>query len=407
MSSTALKGIEPSSSARDDIEPTLSFKKNWLTKFLVASMFLGLAIDMGGDFGIRNVVLPICALLFVLTNGLSFPKGWLAAFCILVVYPAVLLLIGVFSNGDLSVATSQFKSTTLAFLLFLLVFKMPYALATKTLLFVLFSVALLAVLLAVGLTLGIDQVSEILSWMADKGGGYFGERGIDIEEIIANVYFKSTLFFVPSFVIALFSKRYLIAVVFVFALIVAISKTGMVVAGLIALIYLFFNGSRKDFFFGVISLLAILILVIKSPIYVLFYEVVTNESETVRIRIGHFLSIINLWQDNPFNFIFGFGLGSTFYSIGAEAVVSNVEIDHFNVVRKYGIFWALLFFTWVLRVSYAAIKNKHADVRALGWGLLIAFVVAGTNPVLISPLFFIFLFVTMAANSQTMARNLR
>ena len=379
----------------------LTINRTRFTNLLVGAMFLSVAIDMGGDFGLRNIIFPICALLLMAINGLTFPRAWLFPFVVLVIYPTLSLFIGLSSDAKFSIAFSQYQSTMLAFLLYILVSRLPYQTTTTTLLNSLFFVALLAVGLAIGLVLGVSPVLKVLSLMAEKGGGYFGERGGTIEELIPNVYFKATLFFVPSFFIALFARKYLIAFVLFFALVAAVSKTGMVVAGLLSVAYLLRNSKRKEFFIGSFVLILVIVFVLRSPIYFYFEEMFQNKSITLDTRAGHFKSLITLWENNLLQLFFGFGLGTSFYSSGAGAVVSNIELDHLNIIRKYGLFWAGLFFVWVLSVSLKAIKNNSSDVRCLGWALLIAFVVAGTNPVMISPVFFLFMFLTVAANHQS------
>jgi len=378
--------------------------KERLIKLLVTTMFISLALDMGGDFGIRNIVLPICALLLVSIFGISFPKIAFLFFGLLVVYPSILLLVGLLSNADLSIATSQIKSTVLAFLIYILVFHIPYEVSTKALLFSLFLVALLAIGLAIGLIFDFNFVTSFLSSMAEMKGGYFGARATGYDATIPNVYFKATLFFVPAFVYALFTRNYLIAFVFFTALIAAVSKTGIIVTGFIAMVYFIFNKNVRGAIIVSMLLIAAIVFIYNSPLFNLF-ESVINDSKTVNVRQGHFESLISLWSEYPLNLLFGFGLGTSFYSSGAGNFVSNIEIDHFNVIRKYGLFWSLVFFILVLSVAYTAMKNRQAKIRGMGWGLLFAFIVCGTNPVLISPLFFLFLFLTMSANHQSLIRG--
>ena len=113
---------------------------------------------------------------------------------------------------------------------------------------------------------------------------------------------------------------------------------------------------------------------------------------TENVRLGHVVSLFELWNDHPLGLVFGFGLGSEFYSSGSGKIGSNIEPDHLNVIRKYGLIWAMMFFLWVLGVSRSAINGNAVQVRALGWSLFFAFVVCGSNPVLISPLFFLCVF---------------
>ncbi len=380
---------------------SLNMSRNRLSIIAVTVMFIVLALDMGGNFGVRNVVLPLCSVILLWANGLAISKGWLLPFGMLVACPAISLLIGVIDTSDLSLALSQFQSTALAFIIFLLLYKVPYQESIEALVFAMSIVACLAISLAIGMMLGIHSVSEILNYISEKGGGYFGERGVGVEGVIPNVYFKSTLFFVPTFLYSMFTKRYWVAIVCFLALIAAVSKTGIVISVIVAFTCLLWNRSMKSFFIGGVLLFVVVFFIVRSPLYFLFAQIANNESGTVSTRLGHLESLINLWGDNPLNFLFGFGLGSTFYSSGVDSIVSNIEIDHFNVVRKYGFLWAIIFWVWILNTAYVAMKNSHAEIRGIGWSLLIAFLVAGTNPVLISPLFFVFLYITMSANDQS------
>jgi hypothetical protein len=382
-----------------------ALNKSLTMQFLISGLFLSIAIDMGGDFGLRNVFFIIFSLPLLKMVGIKFPQGWLIPFSILLVYPIIVLDIGIISGAKISIAISQYQSTALAFAIYILLSKLPYKTSMQIILQAITFVALLAICLAIGLLLGIDSVSGILSHMANKGGGYFGERSIGAQEILPNVYFKATLFFVPTFVIALFTRKYFIALVCFMALVAAISKIGIAITILTTFILALRKENFKSYLISFFILIIAVLSLYQSPFFTLFEEIVKNDSGTVNVRIGHFDSIMKLWGDNLLSLLFGFGLGSTFYSSGAGGIVSNIEIDHFNVVRKYGLFWSSLFFIWVLKVAYTAIKNTRSDVRGLGWGLLLIFIVAGTNPVLISPLFFLFLFLTMTANHQTAKVN--
>jgi hypothetical protein len=113
-----------------------------------------------------------------------------------------------------------------------------------------------------------------------------------------------------------------------------------------------------------------------------------------------------LFSDHPLGLLFGFGLGTEFYSEGLGQYVSNIELDHLNCIRKYGLIWSGIFFGIVLHTSVRSINSKLKGVRILGICLFFAFVVAGTNPILISPVFFLILFVTMLANIQSNPKGL-
>lgn len=377
------------------------FNKSFLSEVVVFAMFFGLAVDMSGELQIRNISLLVCVTLLIFMHGVALPKNWMIPFSLFILYPIVLLLIGVLQDVEMPLAISQYQSTIFAFIIFVLVSRMPYKLSAQALIYSIFFVALFSVILAAGLWLGIGPLSAIVSFMADAGGGYFGERSVGIESVLPNVYFKVTLFYIPIFLISLFQRRYLISTICFFGLVAAVSKTGIVFTLISAILFFAVKGNLKSRVVVIFLIVLAVIFIINSPIFFLFDEIAKNESSTVDVRGGHLRSIVELWLSHPANFVFGFGLGSKFYSSGVNQVVSNIEIDHLNVVRKYGFLWAALFFSWVLSVAYKAIRSDLPEVRGLGWSLLLAFIVAGTNPVLVSPVFFLFLSVTMAANFQT------
>ena len=93
---------------------------------------------------------------------------------------------------------------------------------------------------------------------------------------------------------------------------------------------------------------------------------------------------------NPAALLIGSGVGSAFYSVGADGVVTNVEVSHFNLLRQFGIVYTLLFVGYVGGV-FAGLLRSDGMGRRLGVGLAMIFLAAGTNPLLLSPVFFLVL----------------
>jgi len=170
---------------------------------------------------------------------------------------------------------------------------------------------------------------------------------------------------------------------------------------------LFVIGSRgKARWLVLIAALLLVLFVYNSPIGELFVEIATGDSKTVEVRQRDIGSIVDLFSGDPVGFIFGFGMGSEFYSAGAGDIVTGIELDHLNTIRKYGLIWSALFFYFVIATSIRAMLSRVRNVRVLGICLVSAFIVAGTNPVLISPIFFVILFVTaQAANTPRAVRR--
>ena len=99
----------------------------------------------------------------------------------------------------------------------------------------------------------------------------------------------------------------------------------------------------------------------------------------------------------------GQGAGTVFYTTGADDFVNNIELDHLNSIRKFGIFWFAGFTLFVFGVIWGS-RRVH-DV-ALASALTAAFVVCGTNPVLLTLMFFSILAICYVAVMRGFSPNL-
>ncbi len=148
---------------------------------------------------------------------------------------------------------------------------------------------------------------------------------------------------------------------------------------------------------GIVLIVSVTIMHIAGYGYV--YEFVISKlsgsSVSTAIKIGHIESIINLMFMNVWTFLFGMGIGSSFYSIGVNKVVTNVEVSQFNLIREFGIIYALGFFSYVL-LLFISLRRLDETGRLLSIGLAMLFIATGTNPLLISPIFFLVLIISRA-----------
>ena len=362
---------------------------------LICVLFVVLAIDMGGQIGLRNIVLPACLLLLFVVRGVTFPKKYfILFFSLFVFYPTLLLMVGITKNADIGLAFSQYQSTLMAFILYVALSGYSHISLEKILFGALALTALFAIFLAVLLIFRYPGVEELLAHLHDSSAGYFGMRPVGGTEI-PNVYFKSSLFFLPAALYFLLKREFVVYLICLFGLVAATSKTGIVFAVAIGLLYVVNSGNYFSRFVRVAFFAAILLFLLSTPIAELFFEVLEGQSETVDVRLGHFESVMNLFSEDLFSFFFGSGLGVEFYSKGAGEYIANFEIDHLNTIRKYGLLWSCIFFWVVFRIAHIAIRSWDINNRILGFCLLIGFFVAGTNPVLLSPVFFSLMIVTL------------
>jgi hypothetical protein len=394
--------LEPINLLSEGWGPHLRLARSSLENVLIAAMFMAVALDMGGQIGARDIVLSIGAVMLIIVRRIVIPRQFALLFALLVVYPTFLLLVGVLKNADHSVAVSQYKSTVLAFILLVILSNSPYAILAKILYYSISFTALIAVVLAISLSLDINVFDGLIGRLHEESAGYFGLRGVG-EFNIPIIYFKATLFYVPAALYFLFRGSIFVYFICVMGLVAATSKAGMLFVLIATIIFLFYKGKilSKTLIGVFVSLL--LLFIFQSPIIRLFFEMQEGYDSTIQVRIGHMSSIRQLFSDHPLEFLFGFGLGTEFYSEGVGQYVTNIEVDHLNCIRKYGLIWSCIFFGIVLHTSIRSMKSHVKEIRVLGVCLISAFIVAGTNPVLISPVFFLILLVTILANMQSRA----
>jgi len=368
-----------------------------LRGIIVVTMF-SLAIDAGGQMGIRALFPIGLALILLLSRKIVAVPYALLLFGLMVAYPTCLYFVGLLRNASPEIATSQFRSTLFSWGMMIALSGINYVFLARALYSSIALTALIATIGAVFLLLGIPVIDNFFGSLSTNSAGYFGLRGAG-ESLIPNVQFKSTLFFVPAALYFLLNRKFVLFLVCLLGLTAGVSKSGIAFVLAASLIFSLAAGGNVRWFALAVGL-AFSLLLYNSPMWELFAEIGRGESFTMDVRQGHYDSIVKLFSEDLLGFTFGFGLGSEFYSEGAGEFVSAIELDHLNTIRKYGIIWSSVFFYLVVAVSLRAVLSQINHVRILGVCLISAFIVAGTNPVLISPIFFLILFITIQATNQ-------
>lgn len=367
---------------------------------MVAIVLFVIAFDMGGQFGLRNSALVMLLPLLFMLNRFEKPSDWLYAFGFLICYPALLLWRGYMEGGDIIVGVSQLSATLGAFLLYISLNQCDYIKLTKILFWSIASVAMFSLILYFGAAAKLPMVENTIQWLSNSQGGFFGDRSLH-GELFTNIYFKSTLFFIPAEAYFLFIGSPIIAGILFGALVVAFSKTGIVFSIFIFLVYLFTaKATLRSKLYSLAIYFAIGVICYDFIVQLMISDFFSGSSATVNIREGQAQSVFVLFRNSWINLLFGFGLGTEFYSLGSHTVVSNIELDHLNTIRKYGLIWSLLFFAFVIFSAVRVIRLDNGYSKLLGYCLLLAFIVAGTNPVLLSPVFFMLLIITHLAYKQ-------
>lgn len=100
------------------------------------------------------------------------------------------------------------------------------------------------------------------------------------------------------------------------------------------------------------------------------------------VKFGHYISYIEHFSDHIGQFIFGNGLGSSFYSYGINRITNVTELTYLELIRIWGMPISIIFLLVLLTPVLYEIKAKQFSHLFIAY---IAYLfIAGTNPLLLS-----------------------
>lgn len=382
-------------------------KKNTKSSLVYYIIAFGLLIfanifDMGGAIGIKYIsyllIIPLC--LYVLQKFKIKQSIFILWLFVFLIWPIFSVLVGINNNGDFCLALSQITPFFCGLIFFIMlsgfkINKYPIRLIYNLLLVLSVIIILVFFLLVLWPELRTTSIFNIL--FPHPQNGYFGFRYLGNTQV-PNIYFRATLFLVPAFVYFLFNKEFLKSIILFMGLLVSFSKAGILIVLLFFFIFICVDHSIQKYKKYLSFLFVILLLLTLNYIFPSFGDeiinVVTGRHETVAVRLEHLKSIITLFETHPSYLVIGQGTGTQFFSTAVNSKVSNIEIDHINTIRKFGLIWFLVFFSLILYVSFCLITNKDREYTAGGFAFIGLFLAIGTNPVFINPLFFMIFFAS-------------
>lgn len=381
----------------------LKSSKDFIINIVVAFMVIATVIDMGGGLYLKYISYVLGVILVLLFHPKIYDKNGCILFGTLYCLgPIMAFFIGLSNGAEIRSAIIQFTPFIPAIFFFFLINRGNVQLALRSCILGLVCISVLTIVIYYIFILNPSLMTSISSFMDQHNMGFFGNKNIE-GIFFPNVYFKSVLFIDFAFVISVYENKRILSLILFVGILLSFSRSATLCAilsffllkGKIFRIYgdkLLFNRSR------VIILVALLLLVVCAIMYWVerldvffdyFINALTGKSETTIVRIQHFESIVKLFQDNPFYLIFGQGLGTTFYTTGFGYFTDNVEIDHINTIRKFGLVWSTLFYLFIFWEINSLGRSIKKDDRVLGLAYLLTFILVGTNPLLINPLFLI------------------
>jgi|GEM_PF-813028 hypothetical protein len=384
---------------------------------LYGFFLIALLVDVGGAFGLKYAafaILSVYVLILITTNKISIPINFIVLeLPLFIVAPIFYLFL---ANAIFSVPLANAMRELTPFATWLL-YPLLLLIHPKERIISLFTMALFwgavftviifcGILLLDNLNQG-DLIAKIHTFTSEYRLGYFGQRpfGNNLSAFFPNVYFRWTLLLIPAAILLLQgNKRQFIVVVLATLL---TTSTAAILFLLIGIFWASFGNLLKGKFsrlyaqrfilFGIMLSIATLILYTSGYGHVAGFVVskLSGLSASTSIKVGHIKSILALMSKDIMTLLFGTGVGSSFYSIGVNRIVTDVEADHFNLMRQFGILYSLGFFVYIFLLFFE-LRRLDRTGRLLSIGLMMLFIAAGTNPLLISPIFFLLLVISRA-----------
>jgi hypothetical protein len=381
---------------------------------MVALLFLANIYDPVGTLRVKYVVSVMAGLVAIWTLGrLDMTAAELfAGLLLFVAWPTWAFLYGSMRNGDPFVGVTQVTPFLFALPLASLLTRVDARGTLRVFYACIFSLALVGivcfglVVLFPGSGVG-SRVFDLLSTLHEKEG-FFGTKSFGDTQA-PQFYFGSTLFLVPASVYYLFRSKTIYAALAFLALGLAWSKSGIAIVlvfGAIHFVYYLKEGisssdsgtsKRRGVYLrallpiGVLAAVVVSFLLVYPDFAKYIADTATGDSETAQLRIGHFRSIMDLFLQHPHYLITGQGVGIPFYSLGESDYVQSIEIEHLDAIRKFGLPWFLGYTAVAFWSAWRLIRARDVELRASGFALLSMYLAAGTNPLLITPLFIILL----------------
>lgn len=357
-------------------------------------IILVLTFDMGGELGVRFAAFILIFIGFAfslysrkaLVMPLSISKELFFLVFLLVLWPFILLIKSHVNGYDLSLSISQISSLFFAFTYFLYRIQTYKINGLKNLLYSFYVLSCFYCAMIVIYFFNADLFGAITGYFMEQGL-YAGVRSESVD--LPNVYIKSSLFIFFAFSCFLGKNRIKSSIIYVGTFITT-SKILFLFNTLLVFYRLNFR----------VKLFLILILILSFPFLSSFLSsdvlnfseylltAVDGNSITASKRISDFYSVLNLFNKDYIGLLFGFGPGSLIFTDFMNTAVVNIELDHLNTIRKFGLLWFILLCSYIFYVGLLLKKNGMSSELI---GLIGVFVLAGTNPVLISPMFFIIL----------------
>ena len=178
-------------------------------------------------------------------------------------------------------------------------------------------------------------------------------------------------------------NRNLLIIIYTFALFFTAARANMMCAVLLLLVYIVFQLLKNKHF--AIAFLLILFCLFSAILFAILF-LNDKGSHSSSIKAGHQQSYFDVFGTDYLRTIFfGWGAGSSFYSLGRHKFVNVTELSHLETVRRYGFLQTLVIFIFIwFRPMYNKFSREKSILKYFYLVVLLAYIfTACTNPFLI------------------------
>ena len=212
----------------------------------------------------------------------------------------------------------------------------------------------------------------------DYGMGIMGKS--PMYSFYYKVFLKSSPLIVLLINDSLKKKKIILTALSILAMLFTGTRANVLLCVIFVLYVLAFNYEKKGKEKVLVTFWVVSILIFCFPlIYEYINEIMSSKGAIAsdEIRNGQMRSFIEIFSD-PFNLIFGMGLGALFFNYGRNAYTTTAEFSYLELMRQIGVPLFVVFMFFVLKPLTANISKQ--DKIAYICYLIIAF----TNPLLFS-----------------------
>lgn len=414
-------GSQPSRSAASGITSDGETRTRDYAPLVLGLFLLGTIVDYGGGLHVKPLVF-ILTLLYLLTRKQAY-ELWLRCLpdlTMVLLIPAAITLVQLcFSPGagfsDMLAELWRRLGSPSYFLFFPLLFIVGAERAARWLVKIMSILALLTVLVMIAHAAGLIDILQYTEFMMSHRLALFGTdvRAYDLG--LADIGlpgFGAAQAFPVGFALA-YAFHPVLPIIIALATLLGTQRgqvLGLIVACLLILIQ-----TRSHIAVGLgqtlrkplkaMNLLIIVVIIglttasvahyMSDVVSLLLYKfelLFSGNDESSSIRFGHIAGYLECINLSPMGMLWGFGPSTTIYNAVVGEKVFMTEMVFLMYLFWYGWIYTLLFYAWIGR-GLLGLQNrsrKNFDV-ALLTACVVLVVIGNVNPVMLTPLAFIFL----------------